>query len=93
MTTRDMLFDGPAEAPLTLAHGAGVPMDSPFMAAMARGGGGPRPVRRPLRVSRHGGPPRRRQKAPAGPRAREQFWDRLLDVARPAIAEFLSALA
>ena len=37
MTTRDMLFDGPAEAPLTLAHGAGVPMDSPFMAAMARG--------------------------------------------------------
>ena len=31
------LFDGPAEAPLTvvLAHGAGAPMDSPFMAATA----------------------------------------------------------
>jgi hypothetical protein len=31
------LFDGPAEAPLTviLAHGAGAPMDSPFMAAAA----------------------------------------------------------
>ena len=32
------LIDGPAEAPATLvlAHGAGAPMDSPFMAAMAR---------------------------------------------------------
>ena len=33
------LFDGPDDAPLTiaLAHGAGSPMDSPFMAAFARG--------------------------------------------------------
>ncbi len=33
----DFLFDGPAEAPMTvaLAHGAGAPMDSPFMTALA----------------------------------------------------------
>lgn len=33
------LFDGPEDAALTvaLAHGAGAPMDSPFMATMARG--------------------------------------------------------
>ena len=33
------LIDGPADAPLRLllAHGAGAPMDSPFMAAMATG--------------------------------------------------------
>lgn len=33
------LLDGPARAPLTLvlAHGAGAPMDSPFMGAIARG--------------------------------------------------------
>lgn len=35
----DFLFDGPADAPVTvaLAHGAGAPMDSPFMAAFAAG--------------------------------------------------------
>jgi predicted alpha/beta-hydrolase family hydrolase len=35
----DLLFDGPSSAPLTiaLAHGAGAPMDSPFMAAVAGG--------------------------------------------------------
>jgi predicted alpha/beta-hydrolase family hydrolase len=34
-----LLIDGPAEAPATLvlAHGAGAPMDSPFMAAIATG--------------------------------------------------------
>ena len=41
MTTAspDLLIDGPAEAKATLllAHGAGAPMDSPFMAAMAGG--------------------------------------------------------
>ena len=41
MTTAspDLLIDGPAEAAATLvlAHGAGAPMDSPFMAAMAGG--------------------------------------------------------
>jgi hypothetical protein len=33
------VFDGPTDAPLTivLAHGAGAPMDSPFMAAFADG--------------------------------------------------------
>ncbi|MCB2100875.1 MAG: alpha/beta fold hydrolase [Rhodobacterales bacterium] len=35
----DLLFDGPVDAPVTiaLAHGAGAPMDSPFMAAFAQG--------------------------------------------------------
>jgi predicted alpha/beta-hydrolase family hydrolase len=34
----DVLFDGPANAPtLVLAHGAGAPMDSPFMVKMAAG--------------------------------------------------------
>ncbi len=35
----DVLFDGPADSPVTiaLAHGAGAPMDSPFMAAFADG--------------------------------------------------------
>lgn len=39
----EFLTDGPAEAPLTLAlaHGAGAPMDAPFMAAMAAGLAGP----------------------------------------------------
>jgi len=36
---RDILWDGPLAAPLTLilAHGAGAPMDSDFMAAFAQG--------------------------------------------------------
>ena len=35
----DLLIDGPDAAPVTiaLAHGAGAPMDSPFMAAFAQG--------------------------------------------------------
>lgn len=39
MTPPPFLFDGPEEAPLTLAlaHGAGAPMDHPFLAAVARG--------------------------------------------------------
>jgi len=39
MEAPDLLIDGPARAGLTvaLAHGAGAPMDSPFMAAMAAG--------------------------------------------------------
>lgn len=38
----DFIFDGPADSPVTiaLAHGAGAPMDSPFMAAFASGLGG-----------------------------------------------------
>lgn len=39
MELTDLLFDGPADAALVLAlaHGAGGPMDSPFMAAFASG--------------------------------------------------------
>jgi len=39
MADTSPLVDGPASAPATvlLAHGAGAPMDSPFMAAMAEG--------------------------------------------------------
>jgi predicted alpha/beta-hydrolase family hydrolase len=39
MERREMLFDGPDSAPLTLvlAHGAGLPMDSPFLDAVAAG--------------------------------------------------------
>ena len=39
MGSPQILFDGPADAALTvaLAHGAGAPMDSPFMAAFAEG--------------------------------------------------------
>ena len=38
-TRPDFLFDGPAEAPMTvaLAHGAGAPMDSAFMNSLAAG--------------------------------------------------------
>ena len=38
-TTAPRLIDGPEAAPATvlLAHGAGAPMDSPFMAAIASG--------------------------------------------------------
>ena len=49
MNESEYLIDGPANAPLTLvlAHGAGAPMDSPFMATIARGlaGDGLRVVR------------------------------------------------
>ena len=39
MASEELLFDGPAGARLTLvlAHGAGAPMDSPFMSTVARG--------------------------------------------------------
>jgi len=39
MEFSDFLFDGPDSTPLTfiLAHGAGAPMDSPFMTRVARG--------------------------------------------------------
>ena len=49
MTVPDLLFDGPPEARFTvvLAHGAGAPMDSPFMDAVAGGG-----AARGLRVAR-----------------------------------------
>ncbi len=39
MAAAELLFDGPRDAPLTLAlaHGAGAPMDTPFMTAFAEG--------------------------------------------------------
>ena len=39
MDRRELLFDGPESAPLTLvlAHGAGLPMDSPFLERVAAG--------------------------------------------------------
>ena len=39
MTIPDLIFNGPADAHLTLvlAHGAGATMDSPFMTAFAEG--------------------------------------------------------
>jgi predicted alpha/beta-hydrolase family hydrolase len=38
MTTAEMIFDGPADGPtIALAHGAGAPMDSPFMNTVAAG--------------------------------------------------------
>ena len=38
MESPEMLFDGPLEGrPLVLAHGAGAPMDSPYMNGMAQG--------------------------------------------------------
>ena len=49
MTSPRFLFDGPADGALTLvlAHGAGAPMDTPFMTAFAEGLGA-----RGLRVAR-----------------------------------------
>ena len=49
MSDMRFLFDGPAEAPMTLvlAHGASAPMDSPFMTAFAEGLG-----ERGLRIAR-----------------------------------------
>ncbi len=49
MAASDFLFDGPEGSAhrLVLAHGAGAPMDSPFMAAFAAGLGG-----RGIRVAR-----------------------------------------
>ena len=48
------LVDGPEKAAATFlfAHGAGAPMDSPFMKQVAEGPRGARRARRPLRVSR-----------------------------------------
>ena len=38
MESPDLIFDGPADGPaIVLAHGAGAPMDSPFMNAMSAG--------------------------------------------------------
>jgi predicted alpha/beta-hydrolase family hydrolase len=84
MNQSEFLFDGPAKARLTiiLAHGAGAPMDSPFMNTVARGlaEGGLRVARFEfpyMRERRHGG----RGSAPD----REAF---LLEAWRDAIRAF-----
>ena len=72
-----MLFDGPAGAPLTLtlAHGAGGPMDSPFLVAVAEGIG-----QRGFRVARFEFPYMRarrtggRRGAPDSPPVLRQAW-------------------
>jgi uncharacterized protein len=78
MAAPDLLFDGPADAPLTvaLAHGAGAPMDSGFMNVVARG-----LAARGLRVARFEFPymARRREGgggrgAPDPPRVLEATW-------------------
>ena len=61
----DFLFDGPEASAhrLVLAHGAGAPMDSPFMAAFAEGLGG-----RGIRVARFEFPYMRHRRADGGKR-------------------------
>src|SRR5688572_24880573 len=65
MAAPDLLFDGPADAPLTvaLAHGAGAPMDSGFMNVVARG-----LAARGLRVARFEFPYMARRREGAGGR-------------------------
>jgi predicted alpha/beta-hydrolase family hydrolase len=73
----ELIFDGPATAPLTLAlaHGAGGPMDSPFLAAVAEGVG-----QRGFRVARFEFPYMRarrqdgRRGAPDSPPVLRQAW-------------------
>ena len=77
IATPELLFDGPEDAPLTvaLAHGAGAPMDSTFMNVVARG-----LAARGLRVARFEFPymARRRQGggrgAPDRPPVLEATW-------------------
>lgn len=69
MPDTEMLFDGPGDGPLlVLSHGAGAPMDSPFMNRMAAGLGAAG-----LRVARFELPymRRRRETGKGGPPDRE----------------------
>ena len=82
MAAPELLFDGPADARLTvaLAHGAGAPMDSGFMNVVARG-----LAARGLRVARFEFPymARRREGgkrgAPDPPRVLEETWLAVID--------------
>jgi predicted alpha/beta-hydrolase family hydrolase len=78
----EFIIDGPASAPLTLvlAHGAGAPMDSPFMATMAQGLAG-----NDLRVVRFEFPYMRARRAP-GVRSTPDREPVLLDSWRKVIA-------
>jgi predicted alpha/beta-hydrolase family hydrolase len=84
MTDTKLLFDGPKEAPvsLVLAHGAGAPMDSPFMAHLAEGLGA-----RGLRIARFEFPymAARRRDGKKRPPDRAPV---LLETWRAVIAEF-----
>ncbi|HET9766430.1 MAG TPA: alpha/beta family hydrolase [Thermoanaerobaculia bacterium] len=80
----ELLFDGPADAPLTvaLAHGAGAPMDSGFMNVIARG-----LAARGLRVARFEFPYMARRREGAGGRGTpdrtpvlEASWLEVVDV-------------
>ena len=81
MAAPELLFDGPADAPLTvaLAHGAGAPMDSGFMNVVARGlaARGLRVARFefPYMARRRSGPNQRGKRgAPDPPRVLEETW-------------------
>ncbi len=71
MNPPELLFDGPSRAPLSvaLAHGAGLPMDAPFMNEMAAGiaAAGLRVARFefPYMAARRAGGPRRGPNPPA----------------------------
>jgi len=87
MTGRQFLFDGPVQAPqtLVLAHGAGAPMDSPFMTAFAEG-----LADRGLRVARFEFPymvARRadgRKRPPDGQAKLLEAWRQAFNVLQPA---------
>ena len=85
----DLIFDGPEDAPTTvvLAHGAGAPMNTPFMNSVARGlasGGGVRVVRFEfpyMRAQRALG----RRRAPNGAGALLESWrEAIAAVGEPA---------
>jgi predicted alpha/beta-hydrolase family hydrolase len=81
-SSHPLLFDGPVTAPLTivLAHGAGAPMDSPFMEQMAQrlGRGGLRVARFEfpyMRERRHSG----RRRPPDDNSVLERCWREVID--------------
>jgi predicted alpha/beta-hydrolase family hydrolase len=83
MAETTMLFDGPRDRPvdLVLAHGAGAPMDSPFMAYVAQGLGA-----RGLRIARFEFPYMAARRADGRKRPANRA-PALLDSWRAAIAE------
>lgn len=86
MDIGELIFDGPAAAPLTLAlaHGAGAPMDSDFMAAFAAGLG-----QRGLRVARFEFPYMARRRREGGKRPPDR--EPVLRAAWQAVIERLAA--
>ena len=79
--TDDLLFEGPEGSPdtLVLAHGAGAPMDSPFLQRVAPGWPGTGSGRA-LRISRTWRAPGEGRRGSAGPRARAaSAWKEVAD--------------